>query len=273
MNDIDESYRRASALDASRPSEATGRAVLAHAAQLASERAAAETRPPRRSDRIYARPRWRVTMLGSLAAAVFAGLLVTPHFLSIQPAPQTQPSPQANLAPPQTNAGSSAAPAVTANETAVESTTAQRVAPARTGRQVARATGANANATDAISSSSPKLSAQFAQAIPSPPVAGIPVPRSDQSAAMRHAAASGDMVELRRLFEMQVNLEDRDADGRTALMLAVLRGQREAVAALLAQGADPGAADDSGDTPMNAAIAGHHLEIAATLRRALAARP
>ena len=38
--DVDAQYRRASALDPSRPDEAVRRAVLAHAAQLAAERVA-----------------------------------------------------------------------------------------------------------------------------------------------------------------------------------------------------------------------------------------
>jgi ankyrin repeat protein len=60
----------------------------------------------------------------------------------------------------------------------------------------------------------------------------------------------------------------RDAEGRTALMLAVLRGQSHAVEVLLANGADPNAADARGTTPLQAALAGHQQAIAATLQRA-----
>ncbi len=40
MNDIDDEYRRASAQDPSQPSESTRRNILAHAAEIAAQRAA-----------------------------------------------------------------------------------------------------------------------------------------------------------------------------------------------------------------------------------------
>jgi ankyrin repeat protein len=51
-------------------------------------------------------------------------------------------------------------------------------------------------------------------------------------------------------------------------MLAVVHDQKEAVTSLLAAGADPNAADTSGTTPLEAAIAAARPEIAAALRQA-----
>jgi ankyrin repeat protein len=50
-------------------------------------------------------------------------------------------------------------------------------------------------------------------------------------------------------------------------MIAVLHGQKEAVNVLLAAGADPNAADASGTTPLQAALAGAHSAIAAALEQ------
>jgi ankyrin repeat protein len=85
---------------------------------------------------------------------------------------------------------------------------------------------------------------------------------------LRRAADSGDMQKLRVLLDQQVDIEARDASGRTALMLATLRGRAAAVDALLASGADPNAADASGTTPLQAAVANDQQAIAAALRRA-----
>jgi Ankyrin repeats (3 copies) len=82
-DDVDDLYRRASALDASRPSESVRRAVLDHAAQLAAERAALNN--PVKVD-LTARPKrqtWqRPAIFGTLAAAALAGLLVAPQLIA-----------------------------------------------------------------------------------------------------------------------------------------------------------------------------------------------
>ena len=76
MNDLDEHYRRVSALDPSAPGAATRRAVLAHAAALATV--------PRARRRRHA-------LWGSLAAAALAGALVIPQWRT--PPQPTQPQP------------------------------------------------------------------------------------------------------------------------------------------------------------------------------------
>src|SRR5450755_1328157 len=82
MNDIDDEYRRASAQDPSQPSDSTRRTILAHAAALAAQRAAGKD--PVSAD--FRRPAanqssWRPALIGTLAAAGLAGLLITPLFL------------------------------------------------------------------------------------------------------------------------------------------------------------------------------------------------
>jgi hypothetical protein len=81
-DDADDLYRRASALDDSRPSERVRRRVLDHAAQLAAERAAqisaAKLAATRAANRRWRRP----AIFGTLAAAALAGLLVTPRFFT-----------------------------------------------------------------------------------------------------------------------------------------------------------------------------------------------
>jgi ankyrin repeat protein len=72
---------------------------------------------------------------------------------------------------------------------------------------------------------------------------------------------------LRRLVAAHVDINARDASGRTALMLAVLQGQKQAVDTLLAAGADPNAADASGTTPLHAALASAQYTIAAALEK------
>jgi len=90
----------------------------------------------------------------------------------------------------------------------------------------------------------------------------------DPAAELRHAAGNGDMPALRAALERRPLIDARDADGRSALMLAVLRGRGEAVDTLLAAGADPNAADVHGVTPLQAALGGEQADIAAALRRA-----
>jgi Ankyrin repeats (3 copies) len=87
------------------------------------------------------------------------------------------------------------------------------------------------------------------------------------AAALRRAAEIGDVAALETLLQKQVNIDSRDSLGRTALMLATLRGQIGTATALLGHGADPNAADARGTTPLEAARAGDHPDIAAALER------
>ena len=82
-DEVDDLYRRESALDPSRPSDSVRRAVLEHATQLAAERSAKNGPAQIGARRPAANPRWwRPTAFGTLAAAALAGLLIIPRFLT-----------------------------------------------------------------------------------------------------------------------------------------------------------------------------------------------
>jgi ankyrin repeat protein len=87
-DDVDDQYRRASALDPSRPSEAVRRAVLAHAVQMVARRATRDEGGMIKSTRTAVNQAWwRPAILGTLAAAALAGLVVAPRFLALRSPP------------------------------------------------------------------------------------------------------------------------------------------------------------------------------------------
>src|SRR3984957_19693806 len=127
-DDADDLYRRASALDDSRPSERVRRRVLDHAAQLAAERAAqisaAKLAATRAANRRWRRP----AIFGTLAAAALAGLLVTPRFFTPgAPPPTASQLPRASL-PPQ----AASPPAAEAYLQEAQTPAASAAAPPRT---------------------------------------------------------------------------------------------------------------------------------------------
>jgi hypothetical protein len=267
-DEVDALYRRVSALDAGRPSESVRRAVLDHAAQLAANRAAGNGPARRSTGRWAKRPMWwRPAALGTLAAAAVAGFLVIPQFLTPQApirrasssAPALSPTPtsssadvvqtQAAATEPRTALRREAPAAGTAIESVVV-TAAKRVPAEGLTRQTAQ------DATRAQSAPS-ALTAPMAPTVPTVP-----------GAQLRRAAEMGDVPVLQALLNKQPAIDARDAGGRTALMLATLRGRIQAVEALLSAGADPNAADAHGTTPLQAALAGDQPAIAAALRRA-----
>jgi len=295
--DVDDRYRRAAALDPSRPSESVRRAVLERAARLAEERAATvparigSTRPARH------RPWWRPAAFGTLAAAVLAGVLIAPQFLTPHapprsasaPAQVSQPKAAATPAAPaeikEQSPGSAAderplspapAPSPASSEAqgnaAPTSDSAAEIAAKNT---PAKAEGVAKARSGAAASSDSETDARRAQtttstvsAMPAPPQATAPVVPAQTAAELRRAAEIGDVTKLQSLLGNQPVINARDENGRTALMLATLRGQAAAVDALLARGADPNVGDARGITPLQAAIAGNQPAIAAALQRA-----
>jgi len=273
--DLDEIYRRASALDPSRPSEAMRRRVLEHAAALA-----ARPRPAAN------RARWRPAIFGTLAAAALAGLLVMPRVFNphppaesadttapakvppvvappplASPAPLASPPPLAGAppfasAPPLADAPSmNAAPAPPPISPPQAAAGSRAIAPTDASRKAA--SRVDALAQSGAAAENPIASAQLS----SPP--------TDPSAALRRAAETGDVQRLRAILgAAQVRIDAPDARGRTALMLAASRGQAESVEVLLAHGADPNAVDANGTTPLKAALAADQPAIAGALRRA-----
>jgi len=303
-DDLDDRYRRDSMRDPSRPSERVRRAVLEHAAQLAAERALKNPSP--RID--FRQPaanqaRWRTEIVGALAAAALAGLLVAPYFLMRAPEPASEPAqapPAAALSASPSAAVSPAAPAPQLQiaqdrgEAAKASSAPQRAAPRQGPATASEPRGATADnyapsespraaeaartgpiAAPSARSAARSLAAPMPEAAPAPPTAPAPrsaataeTARADPAAALRRSAEIGDLAAMQALLATQTDVDARDSNGRTALLLAILHGHAQAVDALLARGADPNLADMQGLTPLQAALAGNQPAIAVALQRA-----
>jgi len=262
-DDVDEHYRRASALDPSRPSEALRRAVLRQAADLAAERTARQGITPIDSTRPAPSRARRRAIFGTLAAAALAGLLITPRFLTHY-ASTTAVSPP----PPVSRPKAAANPAANSLADAPTATSSPEIggdkpsAPPAEARSMAEPPARSADA------SHPDAAAQGRAAARSAPAPMPQAPPPTDPAALRRAAEFGDIHGLQTLLEERVSIDGRDASGRTALMLAIQHGHTDAVDALLAHGADPNAADAHGTTPLEAAVAANQPAVVAALRRA-----
>jgi hypothetical protein len=93
--------------------------------------------------------------------------------------------------------------------------------------------------------------------------------RQSWSDASRAAALAGNSPKASQpLDQRAVAVDERDAAGRTPLMLAVEQGQLDRVRVLLGRGADPNAADQNGVTPLKLAQQKGFTEIAAALTQA-----
>ena len=304
-DEVDDAYRRASHQDLSRPSESARRAVLEHAAQLAAERSAKMEPTLKKPNIDFKEPaanqsHWRPAIFGTLAAAAIAGLLLTPHYFSSQgpglaslpPAPAAVSSSASAPAPGERSADKSdfsrdamraerrtAVPPMQAQDMGKPPLAARNTAPAApaadsavndaTGERVGAdgaeepTTSAQAEAPQAVAQAARNARAASDRAAAAPPA--IP---TDPALQLRRAAENGEIVELQSLLDQQIAIEERDANGRTPLMLATLHGRTVAVRVLLAHGADPNAADARGMTPLQAALAGHQSDIAVALRLA-----
>ncbi len=73
---------------------------------------------------------------------------------------------------------------------------------------------------------------------------------------------------MQAAFDQHVDVNARDSQGRTALMLAAAIGQVSAVKALLAHHANPNIADANGVTPLRAANSNGQSRIVVILRQA-----
>jgi hypothetical protein len=287
-DDADERYRRASGLDPSRPSDSTRRAVLEHAARVAAERTRRAAR--RRWLMAVLAPKWRPAIVGTLAVAILAAVVIAPQFLAPAVPPERQ-SPAA-AAPANQATAPAAAPAASPGArkpaprpapppAALSAPPAERVvvteqrAPSRSSANDATlAEPVNAPAArEAMTALQAEQQGSASGARPMPSVAAVaraapvPGPAATDPDALRKAAAAGDLAVLRAQLAGGGDIDARDAQGRTALMLATLGGQADAVAVLLAHGADPSAADAQGTTPLQAAIAADERGIIAMLRR------
>ncbi|MFT4176685.1 MAG: ankyrin repeat domain-containing protein [Luteolibacter sp.] len=79
--------------------------------------------------------------------------------------------------------------------------------------------------------------------------------RDDQgNVALHHAAGSGAEKTAEFLLNRRLPIDERNADQRTPLMVAVMEKQAEMVRYLLRQGADPKAKDKDGYSPLMLAV-------------------
>jgi len=84
---------------------------------------------------------------------------------------------------------------------------------------------------------------------------------------LRDAASENDMAKAQQLLNNGVNVDAKDAIGRTALCLAAQKGHDGMVDMLLQAGADLNVADKYGDTPMHSAAEnGHDTTVAALFK-------
>jgi uncharacterized protein len=95
-----------------------------------------------------------------------------------------------------------------------------------------------------------------------------PVPErasAADEAALREAAIKGDIGTVKVLLDEGVNVNAKDADGRTALTEAAFYGRTEIAKMLLDKGADVFAKKNDGATPLT--MASSHKEIAEMIQR------
>ena len=87
------------------------------------------------------------------------------------------------------------------------------------------------------------------------------VQAQDRGAGLRAAAARGDVAEVGRAIAARVPLDDKDAQGQTALLLAVAGGYTAVAKALIEAGASINAVAVNKDTPWLLAGAEGRAEI------------
>jgi len=86
------------------------------------------------------------------------------------------------------------------------------------------------------------------------------------------ASQCGNLDKVRRLIDSGSDIEQRDANGCSALYVAALLGREEIARLLIECGADTDAATDSGSTPLSVSIMKRHDAISKMLLNAGAAR-
>jgi Ankyrin repeats (3 copies) len=278
-DDADERYRRASALDPSRPGAAVRRAVLEHAAQVAAARtrsAAAAARVGEGRGRGWTQRWWRPAAFAGVAAVALAGLMLAPHGLAppvgrdgAARAPAAGFAPSAALAPsaaPPAAVPPSAGAPLLGRVSPLAVAPAVPAAPPAAGTPPAGHIGAPVPSGAAVRASTSRGSTAPAERTAIQSLARAPAQGEGDGEALRRVAASGDLAQLQSLQPGIAQIDARDARGRTALMLATLGGHAASVSWLLAHGADPNAADADGMTPLQVAVADRQPAIAAALR-------
>jgi Ankyrin repeats (3 copies) len=294
-DDMERRFRRGLAGDSSRPSDAVRRAILEHASRIAADHV---DRPQKRTPGIFVARRRRA-VFGTLAAAVFAGLLVVPLFrtpviretgptASLQepvsapaaapeaaptPAPAAVPAPAPAQASAPTRSSNAQAPrraAPDAKPEAVDSTSYSSDGAKQANTNVPAPIDTVAGRPEVAASPAPPIGSADSAV---PGMAGASLARAvtfatQRGESLRRAAVSGDLVAVNALLSSAFDIDSRDPRGRTALMLAIVNGHAEVVDTLLAHGADVNALDASGARPMQLARAQGNQQIIDSLSRA-----
>ncbi len=239
-DEVDDAYRRASALDSSGPSDLARRRILNHAAQLAAERGA-ENAAAGISRRGAASQSWRrPAIFGTLAAAALAGLLITPRFFEPQvsvtaatsdarvarpsaampaaptdqsegrplgmPANEQPQSPRAaeqGVPEPQAFARNAAPSTNSAAQLAAKNAPAR--APSMAGARSSVEAGVSATAGDRVNAEASRVQAMSGARSAAPPAA--PAGLFGPAAELRRAAETGDIAKLQMLLDKPPHVE------------------------------------------------------------------
>ena len=95
------------------------------------------------------------------------------------------------------------------------------------------------------------------------------VPLSEAEIGLLVASFKGDNEAIRDLLAKGVNVNIKDADGRTPLTEAAWNGHSETIKLLLEHGADPGVKKNDGETALSLATARGQKEAVALLKKAV----
>jgi hypothetical protein len=269
-----ERYRRASEAEPIAPTQAVRAAIMAEARRIAAGQAAAtphqyfDTSQPAANQ-----PRWKIAAVGTCGAALLAALLIAPHYWN-KPAPPAlasanAPASLAAPAPPGRAETGSAAQSKPVPQFVPSAGPSAKQAAASAER-LAQTDNFAPHPSNGMSARSQASRSDAARAA-APQALGnrVPLQGAERSAnPLLSAVAARDKDRIESLLDQGADVDQRDVAGRSALMLATLRGQVEIVQLLLSRGADPNAADTAGRTPVQQARVAHRSEIVSLLEAA-----
>jgi hypothetical protein len=248
------------------PSEAVRRAILEHASRMAVEHA--RSQPGRRTPAMLAARRWS-TIFGTLAAAVFAGLLVVP----ILRAPPTPPAAPRPAQAPALQSEKAPAPALqSAPAPAPQSAQAPAPRLAELKRNDAADSGAGAQRRFTADADKPKeavraapSSSDYTRQAKTEPEAVVATAAPPAARAPAHASAA-DVAPVTGGAAVPANRNLARAaaspgERGESLRGAAATGDLAAVNALLSSSFDVDARDRSGRTALMLAIAQGHADI------------
>jgi len=253
-------------------------------AQLDEQRAAAAAAPRTAAQADGLSPPGRAAMQAPARTSVEADAPPPPPLAANAPRTEGKPTEQESATVTITAAAPAAPPVIMTEPPRSPSALPRRVMlvprpasasparPAPVANTVVASADADKFARDDRRAEASAAPAPIAQAKAAPVVvSGMAAPTTEAKApampdSLQAAADRGDVDALKALLAAPAARVDApDADGRTALLHAVLAQRPAAVRLLLAAGADPGQADHAGQTPRQAAQVGASAEIAALL--------